>query len=130
MTTNGKTFAGFAEYLHDHYGPGQAQYILDELEKTHRRGQDTAPQCMAVKMKADLIQAYRREMLHQIKAYKALCKSESARSLDDMQERIKKGVESWKTLRVDYFLQRSCLMEHYERRRTGEIPAPHYAHAA
>lgn len=127
MTTeNG--MASLAGWLEVKCGPAQAQYIMDEIHKTQQL--EKSPECMELMLMADLIDGYRKELLHHIKEFKALRRQESTRSLvtlhirhklKEMEEIIKGGIFSWATLRDDYFLQRACYMEQCRRTKSGSM---------
>ena len=114
--------AALAGWLEEKYGPAQAQHIIDELEKTQKR--ETSAECMALKMMADLIDMYRKDMLRQIRDFKTLRAQESYHAvanlhirhrLKNMEDTIARGVESWSILRDDYFFQRACYMNECRR---------------
>ena len=128
MTTENE-LAALAGWLEVKCGPAQAQYIIDEIEKTQR--QEKNPECLEIMLMADLIDGYRKELLRHIKEFKTLRRQESTRSLvtlhirhklNEMEETIKGGILSWATLRDDYFLQRACYMEQCRRKKSGSIP--------
>ena len=136
MTSQDHNMAALAGWLEEKCGHIQAQYVLDEITKMQHRGSPL--ECLEIMLLADLIHGYRREMLRQIKALKALRNQERAQSLPslrtrrklkDMKEAIQQGLSCWTSLRDDYFLQRACYMEHCRRARNGfameyECPPP------
>lgn len=126
MTDQNNELATLAGWLEVKCGPAQSQYIIDEISKIQQR--EKPLECMEIMLLADLIHGYRKEMLCQIKEYKALRNQECAQELStlhiwhelkDMKENICKGIACWTTLRDDYFLQRACYMEQCRRIQNG-----------
>ena len=126
MTDKDHDMAALVGWLEEKCGHIQAQYVLDEITKMQRRG--TPLECMEIMLLADLIHGYRKEMLRQIKEFKALHKLQKSdslasmrvyRKLRNMKEQIKSGLQCWTDLRDDYFLQRACYMEHCRRVQSG-----------
>ena len=126
MTNQDHNMATLAGWLEEKCGEIQAQYILDHITKMQRKGSPF--ECMEIMLLADLIHGYRKEMLRQIKEFKALRKQGGSKSLTsvriyrklkDMKEQIKSGLQCWTDLRDDYFLQRACYMEHCRRSQYG-----------
>ncbi len=129
MTDKTNEMATLAGWLEENCGEIQAQYIIDHITRMQRRGSPL--ECLEIMLLADLIHGYRKEMLRQIKEFKALRKQENSssltsvriyRKLKDMKDQICQGIECWTTLRDDYFLQRACYMEHYRRKKEGFMP--------
>jgi len=126
MTNHDHKMAALVGWLEENCGEIQAQYILDHITKMQRKGGPF--ECMEIMLLADLIHGYRKEMLRQIKEFKALRSRENSKSLmsvrvyrklKDMKDQIKSGLQCWADLRDDYFLQRACYIEHCRRKQNG-----------
>jgi len=118
MTNQYHNMAALAGWLEEKCGPVQALSILDQI--TRMLYQETSLQCMEIMLLADLIYEYRKEMLSQIKEYKALRNREYAQSvatfhvrkeLKSMKEEIRNGVTCWVHLRDMYFFEYARYME-------------------
>ncbi len=70
MTSQDHDMAAIAGWLEEDCGEIQAQYILDEITKIQRKGSPL--ECLEIMLLADLIHGCRKEMLRQIKEFKAL----------------------------------------------------------
>lgn len=131
MTSKDREMASLAAWLEDRYDEIQAQAIMEEVLKTERRTSENpsrVPDYLEVKLLADLMYGYRKELLRQIKEFKTLRRKESKKELvmlhvrhrlKNMEENIMFGIQDWRDLRDDYFLQYACCMEHYRRQQEG-----------
>lgn len=118
MTNQDHKMATLAGWLEENCGEIQTQYILNHIKKMQR--QDGSLQCMEIMLLADIIHGYRKDLLHQIKNYKALRAQEYAqdvvtfhmrKDLRSMKEAITSGIICWTDLRELYFFERARYME-------------------
>lgn len=118
MTNQVNKMAALAGWLEENCGQNQAESILDQVNKM--RCQGGLLQCMEIMLLAEIIYGYRKDMLRQIKEYKALRTHEYAqdvatfhvrKELKSMKESIASGIACWKDLRTLYFFERERYME-------------------
>lgn len=84
-----------------------------------------------------MIESYRQDILRLRREFKKLRNQESSQELVNLHLRhrmaeIKKsiecGIEGWKALRADYFVQRACFMSQQDNRKHGKSSVKPAAH--
>jgi len=118
MTNQAYKTANLAGWLEENCGEIQAQDILNYITAMQHKTYHL--ECMEIMLLAEVIHGYRKEMLRQIKEYKALRAQEYAqvvasfhvrKELKSIKEAITSGIACWKDLRDTYFFERTCYME-------------------
>ncbi len=118
MTNQDHKMAALTGWLEEICGHIQARHILDNITKIQHK--EDPLECMEIMLLAEIIHGYRKDMLRQIKEYKALYAHEYAqdvatfhvcKELKYMKEVIIRCLACWADLRELYFFERALYME-------------------
>lgn len=118
MTNQAYETVTLAGWLEENCGEIQARCILEQIKEMQCK--DGSFECMEIMLLADIIHGYRKELLCQIRKYKALRAQEYAqdvatfhvrKKLKSIKEVITNSIGCWAGLRDMYFYERSLYME-------------------
>ena len=118
MTSRSNDMAALMGWLEENYGHIQAQEILGSVTKIQHK--EDPLECMEIMFLAEIIHAYRKDILSHIKEYKALRAKEYAQAvatfhvrkeLKCIKEAIANNIACLADLREIYFFERALYME-------------------